>query len=308
MNHETQLPVVGGIEAGGTKFICAVGSSPQDVRAEARFLTKSPEETLGQVVAFFRQQQAQFDLAAIGLGSFGPLDPNPRSPTYGYITATPKPGWSQTDIAGIIQRELNLPVAFDTDVNAAAMGEYRWGAAHGLDTFIYLTIGTGIGGGAIIDGSILHGLVTPEMGHIMMPHDLQADPFPGVCPFHGDCFEGLASGPAMAKRWGQNAEMLPQDHPAWELEANYIALALVNYACILSPERMILGGGVMSQAHLFPMIRKRFQEILNGYLASPAVGEGIDRYIQPPGLGGRSGVMGAIALAQLAYFTARRSN
>ena len=285
----------GGIEAGGTKFVCAVGTAPDDVR-ETRFPTTTPDESIHRAIAFFREQPR---IAAIGIASFGPIDLHPDSPTFGYITTTPKPGWANTDLAGAIKRALGVPVGFDTDVNVAALGEQRWGAAQGLDTFIYLTIGTGIGGGGLSSGKLLHGLIHPEMGHIRLPHDLARDPFPGSCPYHGDCLEGLASGPALEKRWGVRAETLPPDHPAWELEAHYLALALVNFICTLSPQRIIMGGGVMEQAQLFPLIRREVQQLLNGYVQSPAIIENIDAYIVPPGLGKRAGVLGAIALAEM---------
>ncbi|HEX7973329.1 MAG TPA: ROK family protein [Anaerolineales bacterium] len=288
----------GGVEAGGTKFVCAVGTGPDDIRAEARFPTTTPAETLGQTIDFFRKKQAAHPLAAVGIGAFGPMDPNPASPTYGYITSTPKPGWSQTDFAGTVRRALGIPVGWDTDVNVAALGEFTWGAARGLDTFLYLTIGTGIGGGGLSNGKLQHGLIHPEMGHIRIPHDLQKDPYPGRCPYHGDCFEGLACGPVLQDRWGQRAENLPPEHPAWSLEAHYLALALMNYACTLSPQRIILGGGVMGQARLYPMVRRELQELLNGYIVSQAILKDIDHYVVPPGLGNRSGVLGAIALAR----------
>jgi len=295
------MTLFGGIEAGGTKFVCAVGSGPDDVRAETRFPTTTPEETIGQAIAFFREQREQHgELAALGIAAFGPLDPDPASPTYGYITSTPKPGWTNVDFAGPLARALDLPVAFDTDVNGAALAEGRWGAAQGLDTFIYLTIGTGIGGGAMVGGSLLHGLLHPEMGHVRLPHDRQQDPYPGRCPYHGDCLEGLASGPAIAARWGQPAETLPVDHPAWALEAHYLALGLVNFIVTLSPQRIILGGGVMAQAQLFPLVRRRVLELLNGYVQSPRLLEQIDMYIVPPALGRRAGVLGALALARQA--------
>jgi fructokinase len=290
----------GGIEAGGTKFVCAVGTGPEDVRAQVRIPTTSPGETLEAAVSFFREQRElqPAGLAAIGIASFGPLDLDPESSKYGFITTTPKPGWADTDLAGTIARGLGVPVGFDTDVNGAALGEHRWGAARGLDTFIYLTVGTGIGGGGMSGGNLLHGMVHPEMGHVLVPHDLERDPFAGVCPYHGDCLEGLATGPALEKRWGRRAEELPPDHPAWELEAHYLALALVDYICVLSPRRVILGGGVMKQAQLFVMIRREVLELLNGYMQAPAVLEDIDGYIVPPGLGARSGVLGALALAR----------
>ncbi len=287
----------GGIEGGGTKFVCAVGTGPEDVRAMVRFPTTTPAETLRRVVEFFQEPQ-HGPLAAIGIASFGPVDPNPASPTFGYITSTPKPGWAHTDFAGTFRRALNLPVGFDTDVNAAALGEHRWGAAQGLDAIVYLTIGTGIGGGALFNGRLLHGLVHPEMGHMRIPHDRQADPFPGGCPFHGDCFEGLAAGPALEQRWGQRAETLPEDHPAWDLEAHYLALAVANIVCTLSPQRILIGGGVMDQPRLLPLVRQKVQQLLNGYIRAPEILERIEHYIVAPGLGKRAGVLGAIALAE----------
>ena len=291
--------LVGGIEAGGTKFVCAVGTGPEDIRAESRFPTTDPDETIGRAIAFFREQQRHLGpLSAVGIASFGPVDPQPDSPRFGYITSTPKPGWRDTDFGGRISRELGLPLGFDTDVNAAALGEARWGAAQGLDTFLYLTVGTGIGGGGLVNGRRMHGLIHPEMGHVRIPHEWGNDPYPGRCPFHGDCLEGLASGPAIEERWEKPARQLPPDHPAWLLEANYLALALVNYVCTFSPQRLILGGGVMEQLQLFPLIRQQVQQLLNGYVQSPAILERIDETIVPPGLGNRAGVLGAIALAQ----------
>lgn len=290
------MNIFGGIEAGGTKFACVVGSGPEDLRAEVRFPTTSPEETLEKAIGFFRQQPTP--LSAIGIGSFGPIDLDPGSPTFGFITTTPKPGWAQTNITGLLQEALQIPVMLDTDVNAAALGEYTWGAARGMDPALYLTIGTGIGGGGIFQGQPMHGLVHPEMGHIPLPHDWEVDPFPGVCPYHGDCFEGLASGPALKKRWTRAAETLPTEHPAWELEAHYLALALANLVYVLSPRRIVLGGGVMQQAQLFPLVRQKVQKILNHYIRSPHILDQIAQYIVPPGLGNRSGVLGALALAQ----------
>ena len=292
---------VGGIEAGGTKFVCAVGTGPDDIRAEARFPTTTPHETIGRAVAFFHEQAARFGpVAAVGIGSFGPVDPHPASPTFGTITTTPKPGWPNTDLAGAIREALDVPIGFDTDVNVAGLGEWRWGAAQGLDNFIYLTIGTGVGGGGMINGKLMHGLVHPELGHIPLPHDWAADPYPGRCPYHGDCLEGMAAGPAIGERWGKPAFELPADHPAWELEAHYLARALQSFICTLSPERIIMGGGVMEQPQLFPLLRRKTQDYLAGYVQSPVILNNIDAYIVPPSLGNRAGVLGAIALAQMA--------
>lgn len=295
------MSLYGGIEAGGTKFVCAVGTGPEDVRKEVRFPTTSPAECIQHSIAFFKAMQAEYSpLAGIGIASFGPLDPNPDSKTFGFITTTPKQGWAHTDLAGPVGRALGTPVGFDTDVNGAALGEFWWGAAQGLDTFVYMTIGTGIGGGAMVNGQLAHGLIHPEMGHVLPPHDLDADPFKGVCPYHGDCLEGLASGPAIENRWRVKAENLPPDHPGWDLEAWYLAHGIVPQIYILSPQRIILGGGVMEQQHLFPRVRQHVRNILNGYIQSTAILEDIDGYIVPPALGSRAGVLGAIALAQWA--------
>ena len=285
----------GGIEAGGTKFVCAVGTCPDDLRATTRFSTTTPPETFERVIAFFK---GHGDLVSIGIASFGPVDVNPSSPTFGFITSTPKQGWGHTEFAPAIQRALRVPVGFDTDVNVAALGEHRWGSAQGLDSFIYLTIGTGIGGGGMMNGRLMHGLVHPEMGHIRIPHDRSADPFEGACPYHGDCLEGLASGPAIEQRWGQRPETLPEGHPAWILEARYLALALTNLICTLSPQRIVIGGGVMKQPRVWPLLRRQVQEFLNEYVSAPEILERIDQYIVAPALADRAGVLGAIALAQ----------
>lgn len=296
---KTDTPLYGAIEGGGTKFICAVGSGPNNIRAEARFETTTPKETMEHVIEFFRQQEEGLGkLSAIGFACFGPLDPNPASRTYGYILPTPKPGWTNANVVGMLREEFDVPIAFDTDVNGAALGEWRWGKAQGLQTFIYLTIGTGIGGGVYAEGNLLHGLVHPELGHILVRHDLVKDPFEGVCPFHSDCFEGLASGLSMEKRWGMKGSLLTQDHEAWDLEATYIAQALANYIFTLSPQRIIIGGGVGNLAHLLPKVQKQTRDLINGYVQSPAILEKIETYIVNPGLGNRSGMLGAIALAE----------
>ncbi len=281
------------IEAGGTKFVCGVGSGPDDLVTTV-IPTTSSDETMTRCLAFFRTQGS---LAAIGIGSFGPVDLNPASPTWGHITTTPKAGWQYTNLAGTFSQALGIPVGFDTDVNAAALAEARWGAARGLENCVYLTVGTGIGGGAVVNGQLVHGLIHPEMGHIRIPHDSAADPFAGNCPFHGDCLEGLAAGPAMQARWGAKAAELPPDHPAWKLEARYLALAVANFVFTLSPQRVILGGGVMQQTHLFPLIHTELTAILNQYLQAPQTLSGMHEYVVPPGLGGRSGLLGALALA-----------
>lgn len=293
--------VFGAIEAGGTKFVCAVGSGPDDIRAETRFPTETPDVTMAQAIAFFQEQQeVHGPLAAIGISAFGPIDPLPGSPTYGYITTTPKTLWQNTPVVAMVQEHFDVPIGFDTDVNGAALGEYRWGAAQGLDTFVYLTIGTGIGGGGMVGGKLMHGMMHPEMGHMYVPHDWDRDPFAGVCPYHGDCWEGLANGPALEARWKQRGETFPPDHEAWLLEAHYIALGLVNIITIVSPQRIILGGGVMGQRHLFPLICREVKHQLKGYIQMPQIIEKLDEYIVPPGLGSRAGMLGSIALAEQA--------
>jgi fructokinase len=277
---------VGGLEAGGTKFVCAVGRGP-DVAADTRIATTTPRETLARAIAFFRQHGP---IAALGVASFGPVDLDPRSPTYGFITTTPKPGWADTDVLGPLRAALGVPVAFDTDVNAAALAEHRWGAGRGVGSVVYVTVGTGIGGGAVVNGRPVHGLVHPEMGHVRIPHDRIADPFAGVCPRHGDCWEGLAAAPALTARWGRPAESLPDDHPAWPMEARYLALGLVNAILTLSPERVVLGGGVLARTGLLERVRTSVSELLGGYVRAAE--------IVAPALGERSGVLGALALAE----------
>jgi fructokinase len=297
--EEAQMDqVYGGIEAGGTKFVCMVGASPDRVITEARFPTTSPDETIRQAIEFFAPYVQRGELAAVGIASFGPIDLNLSSPTYGFITTTPKPHWDQVDLRGHIQRALNLPIAFDTDVNTAAFGEHYWSPENqSLDPFAYMTVGTGIGVGVIANGRPVHGMVHTEIGHTPVPHNWEKDPFPGICPYHGDCLEGLASGVSMHKRWGQNGETLPVSHPGWDLEAEYIALALTNLIYSFSPQKIVLGGGVPQHAGFHAAVRSKVQQYLNGYIHSPMVLEKIDNYIVPPALGNRSGVLGAIAMA-----------
>ena len=265
--------------------MCAIGSGPEDAEF-AEFPTTTPQETMARVIDFFRTGAP---VAALGIASFGPIDPNPNSPTFGYITSTPKPGWRDFDFAGTVRRALKIPIAFDTDVNAAALAESRWGAARGLANFLYVTVGTGLGGGAFIDGRLLHGWQHPEMGHLRVPHDRERDPFPGHCPYHGDCLEGLASGPAIEARWGKAAHLLPDGHAAWDLEAEYLALGIANWTCTLSPQRIVLGGGVMQREELFAKIRDQVAAVLNGYREPPE--------LMAPQLGKRAGVLGALVLA-----------
>jgi len=292
------MEAFGGIETGGTKFVCLVASDPEHLIAECRIATTTPEETIRQVKVFFAPFVRKGDLKAIGIAAFGPLDLNLSSPTYGYITTTPKPGWMNIDLLGEIKNELKIPVSFETDVNAAAFGEQFWNIENRqLDPFLYMTVGTGIGVGVIVNGAPLHGLIHGEAGHITIPHNLLKDPFPGTCPFHGDCLEGLASGYAMFKRWGQAPETLPDSHPGWEIEADYLALALVNLIYVYSPQKIILGGGVFQHPGLIRSVRTKIQKINSGYIQSVRISDQIDDYIQPPALGNRSGALGAIAMA-----------
>ena len=286
-------PCVGGVEAGVAKFVCAVGTGPHDIRAETCFPTTSPDETVGRAVDFFRAH----GVTAVGIASFGPLDLDASSPTAGFITDTPKRGWSRVDIAGAFRQALAVRVVLDTDVNGAALAESRWGAGVARDPLVYFTIGTGIGGGAIVGGRRLHGLIHPEMGHMRIPRD-PADAFAGACPFHGDCLEGLAAGPAIRARRGLPGEALAVDDPVWALEARYLALGLVNVVTVLSPRRIIVGGGVMRQPSLLGRVREQVQAILAGYVRAPAVVDTIEEFIVPPALGERAGVLGALALAQ----------
>jgi fructokinase len=285
----------GGVETGGSWCVCALGRGPGEILAETQFPTTEPEPTLARIVDFFR---AQPQPAAIGVGSFGPVDLDPASPTWGYVTATPKPGWRHVSVGRFLADALGVPIAFDTDVAAAALGEFRWGAGRGAESLCYLTVGTGIGTGLVSAGRPWHGLVHPEAGHMRLPHDRERDPFAGSCPLHGDCWEGLASGGAMAARWGARPEELEDGHPGWALEADYLALGILNLTLVASPERVIVGGGVLEHPPLLGMVRERLPGLLGGYLEAPEFGPEIDRYLVAPELGDRAGVLGAIALAQ----------
>ena len=291
--------IYGGIEAGGSKWVCATGTGPEDLEQTLTFATTDPEETIARAADFFSRNGA---IAAIGIGSFGPIDIDRTSPTWGRITTTPKPGWAYTEVVAALRNALDLPIAFDTDVNAAALGEHRWGAAVGLETFCYITVGTGIGGGGIANGNLMHGLLHPEFGHMRIPHNRNRDPFDGACPYHGDCFEGLASGDALRARWGRSPQEIA-DESAWLLEAEYLALGLQNVICTISPQKIILGGGVMKEPALLPHVRSRVQALASGYFDAPELGAAIDEYIVPPALGDRAGVLGALELARRAVLT-----
>jgi len=291
-----QQRLYAGIEAGGTKFNCVIARSPTDVIARARFPTTTPEETLLASTNFFiEESKVHGDLASLGLACFGPVDLHKGSPTYGYITATPKEYWSNCDVVGHYESALGVPVAFDTDVNGAALGEHLYGAARELKDFIYVTIGTGIGAGVFANGMLLNGLVHTEIGHMLISREREKRSFRNICPFHENCLTSVAAGPAIEARWKKPGHELPKDHEAWDLQAYYLAVMCHNLTLTLSPSRIILGGGVMDQSQLYPKIRQQFEELMNGYMLPPIP---LDEYIVAPGLPGRSGEVGAVALAQ----------
>ena len=281
--------MLGAIEAGGTKFVCAVSDNDLNNIKKISIPTTTPEETFSKVFEFFDG----YSLDAIGIGSFGPIDVNPESDTYGYITSTPKTAWKHTDFMGAIKERYNIPVGWTTDVNAAALGELTKGAAVDSDSCLYLTVGTGIGGGAVVNGKVLEGFGHPEMGHILVRRH-EKDMFEGFCPYHNDCLEGLAAGPAIEQRYNKKAQYLPEDSEAWEIEAFYLAQALISYTLTLSPEKMILGGGVMKQKQLLPLIREEFSTLLNDYVATPD----LEDYIVSPKLGDDAGITGCLLLAR----------
>jgi len=281
--------MLGAIEAGGTKFVCAVSNDDLEIVDKITIPTTTPKETFAEVFAFFDS----YELKAIGISSFGPIDVNKESPTYGYITSTPKRLWRETDFVGPFKERYNIPIGWNTDVNAAALGEVTLGAAKDKGSCVYITVGTGVGGGAVVNGEPLSGYGHPEMGHIYPPR-YEKDTYAGFCDYHGDCLEGLAAGPAIEGRYGIKGEELPADHEAWEVEAHYLAHAAMAYTTILSPEMIIFGGGVMQQAHLFDLVRDKFKNLLADYLTLPP----LDEYIAPTGLGNESGILGSLLLAE----------
>jgi fructokinase len=287
----------GGIEAGGTKFICAIGQSPDTIVEYVRIPTTSPDETLRQIVAFFTKRPVE----RLGIGSFGPLQLNKDLPDYGFITSTPKQGWANTDLVGMLQRMLQVPITLETDVNCAVLGEQLYGAGKGLSALAYMTVGTGIGVGCISNSRIISGINHTEMGHMLIPRSKSEQEFSGSCTYHGDCLEGLASGRAIRHRWGTSASELPTNHPGWELEAEYLACAIVNTILSFMPERIIVGGGVMNHAGLLDNIRSQIVRRLRGYIEHPRLND-IESYITSPALEEMSGVMGALALTNPNYF------
>ncbi len=285
--------IFGALEAGGTKMVMAIGNENGVIHEQTSIPTETPSITMNQIVTYFKDKKIE----ALGIGSFGPIDLDRNSNTYGYITSTPKLAWANYDIVGNIKKELKIPVGFDTDVNASALGEATWGSMMGLSSGIYITIGTGIGVGVYMNGSLLHGMLHPEGGHILLSkHPL--DDFKGVCPYHPNCFEGLAAGPAIEKRWGKKAYELKDQLEVWDMEAFYIAQGLVNYILTLSPHKIVLGGGVMHQEQLYPLIRSKVKELLNGYVKTYQM-ENLDEYIVPAALKDNQGILGCLQLAKL---------
>ena len=284
----------GALEAGGTKMVCAIGDENGKLIRQTRIPTTMPNETMSKIIEYFKEERIE----ALGVACFGPVDLNRESPTYGYITSTPKKGWTDFDIVGCLKDALGVPIGFDTDVNGSLLGEVTWGCAKGLTDAVYITIGTGIGGGVLSGGNLLHGMMHSELGHMLLSPEPE-DTYPGGCPFHTACFEGLASGPAIEARYGKKAYELTDKPEVWELESKYIAKALVNIILTLSPQRIILGGGVMHQEQLFPLIRNKVRDYLNGYIRAAGL-EDMDTYIVPASLGDDQGIMGALKLAALA--------
>lgn len=284
----------GCIEAGGTKFIVGIAAAPDDIRETARFDTISPDETIGAAIDWLRDAEARHgELRSVGIASFGPLELDRGASNWGYITATTKPGWSDCSFGARVSAALGMPVGFDTDVNGAALAESRWGAGQGQAVSVYVTIGTGIGGGAIVQGKPLLGLSHPEMGHIRPQRHPDDVDFGGICPFHGDCLEGLASGPAIKARWGESLSELPANHPGHGIVAHYIAQLVVTLQSIMEPGRVILGGGVMATPGLLGHVRQTAALLGQGYFRGKAA-----EIIVPPALGDKSGLLGGLALAQ----------
>jgi fructokinase len=296
LNVALASKLLAGVELGGTKCVCILGTGPQDVRAVERLPTGERESTLRRIEEVLDGWRAQHGFRALGIASFGPVDLRAGSPTHGFITSTSKAGWRDTDVAGRLERRCGVPTGFDTDVNGAAMAEGRWGAAVGLSDYAYVTVGTGVGVGSIVRGRPIFGLNHTELGHIRVVR-MAGDRFAGVCPFHGDCIEGLASGPAIEARAGVPASQLAPDHPAWDFVAHGLGQLMHTMVLTTAPARIFLGGGVMSQAHLFERIRQELKRSLNGYVEGPELEDGLAQYLVPPGLGPMAGPLGALALA-----------
>lgn len=284
--------ILGALEAGGTKMVCAIGDENGNIFEQVSIPTETPEITMPKMISYFKEK----GIEALGIGCFGPIDPDPDSDTYGYITSTPKLAWANYNIVGAFRDALECPVGFDTDVNGSVLGEVTFGQAKGKKCVVYVTIGTGVGAGIYIEGKLLHGMLHPEAGHILMKKRAD-DTYGGKCPYHKTCMEGLAAGPAIEERWGKKAIELKDNQAVWDLEAYYIAQALANYILILSPDMIILGGGVMHQEQLFPLIRKYVTEMLNGYIKTEELAD-MEHYIVPASLHDDQGIMGCLELAR----------
>ena len=283
--------IIGALEAGGTKMVCAIGNENGEILDSISLPTVTPEETMPPMIEYFKKN----NIEALGIGCFGPIDPDKKSETFGYITTSPKLAWANYDIVGEFKKALDVPVGFDTDVNGSCLGEATWGITKDVANSIYVTIGTGVGVGIMIDGKLLHGMLHPEAGHILLKNH-PSDQYEGKCPYHPNCFESLAAGPAIEGRWGKKAYELADVPEVWELEAYYIAQGLVNYILTVSPERIVLGGGVMHQVQLFPLVRAEVKRLLNGYIKTKEMDD-MDTYIVPCSLNDNQGIMGALKLA-----------
>lgn len=291
---------LGALEAGGTKMVCAVGNEQGEIFEQISIPTQTPEITIPKLTEYFKEKEIE----ALGIGCFGPIDPDRSSKTYGYITSTPKLAWANYNIVGAFEKALGCPVGFDTDVNGSVLGEVTFGQGKGKNCVIYITIGTGVGAGVYIEGKLLHGMLHPEAGHVLMKKR-EDDTYEGKCPYHKTCLEGLAAGPAIEERWGKKAVLLKDEEAVWDLEAYYIAQALTNYILTLSPELIILGGGVMHQEQLFPLIRSYVKEMLNGYIKTEEI-ENLDSYIVPASLHDNQGIMGCLELGRQAVMRNRK--
>lgn len=285
---------LGAIEAGGTKMVCAIGDETGKIYEQVSIPTETPEITIPKLISYFEDK----GIEALGIGCFGPIDLNKNSDTYGYITSTTKLPWINCDIVGVFQKALGCPVGFDTDVNGSVLGEVTFGQAKGKNNVVYITIGTGVGAGVFVEGKLLHGMMHPEAGHVII-RKRNDDEYEGNCPYHQTCLEGLAAGPAIEGRWGKKAIELKDQKEVWDLEAYYIAQALVDYIMVLSPEMIILGGGVMQQEQLFQMIRSYVKVLLGEYIKTKQI-EDLEHYIVPASLDDKQGIMGCLELARLA--------
>ncbi len=308
--------IFGSIETGGTKTKCAIAL--YDVRKKDRpklldqvqFPTSTPDQTMDRILGYFNKKQIALEssptarhygvseISALGVACFGPIDPDPKSQSFGYISNTPKAHWANYDFVGTLKKEFSIPIGWDTDVNAPALAEYLWGCAQGCDPVLYITVGTGLGGGTVVNGRLVHGLMHPEMGHVLV-RSHEYDGVKGCCPYHDYCLEGMASGTSMEQRWQRKAQELDSCHIAWEIEAYYLAQGLQSFILTLSPKKIIMGGGVMQQEHLLPLVRKQLKELLNGYLRITEfqVAGGLEEYICPPSMGNDVGLYGGLALA-----------